>query len=164
MQTQISHIFPMDSALISRLYNRLFLRKSTPSKSIPAPQRYKRTLRSRHKPQFSLSNPPSFSPPAAHRSRNSPSFPHSVSPPRREERIMYLEARIKEKEERYRKIQARYQLLLMQHSAGTTYMISPTKQLIRGILNELESLQSSAEVVEAHLRQAESSEQPVERK
>lgn len=74
---------------------------------------------------------------------------------------MYLEARIREKEERYRKIQARYRLLLMKHSAGTTYMISPTKQLIRGILKELEGLQSSAEVVEAQLRLAESSEQPV---
>lgn len=141
----------MDSALIARLYSRLFPRKSIPSS--PTPQRYKRTLRSRHKPQFSFSNSASPSPPVHSKPRNSPSFPHSISPPRREERILDLEARILEKEERFRKIQARYRLLLVQ--SAPEVMISPTKLLIRGILRELRDLQSSAEAVERQLRLAE---------
>lgn len=63
-----------------------------------------------------------------------------------------METRIRQKEERYRKIKAGYQILLSKHwSRASSPLTSEVKQLLQSILREVEGLQTSASLVEAQL-------------
>ena len=97
--------------------------------------------------------------------QKSPTIPYAPHSSNKLEKILFLEGKIKEKEERYRKYRLSYKSLLTKQteleSEATVHpsvLISPTKELLQDILSEISQLRCVTAKVETHLTMLEKEE------